>query len=108
MRAPDVDGHVVPVIPVVIGQGPIHHCLPGDVVPHAAVHGEVGTNVVHARQELEGVPVPLLWKLLSWPYCLLRVLVFHLPVDVHGSFPILSKPLQYYLFQNVCMLLTSA
>ena len=32
-RAVPEDGHVVPVIPVVIGQGPVHHRIPRDVVP---------------------------------------------------------------------------
>ena len=37
-------------------------------VPLVTVHGVVGPNVVHAGQEVEGVPVPLLWRLHSWPH----------------------------------------
>ena len=37
-------------------------------VPLVTVHGVVGPNVVHAGQEVESVPVPLLQRLLSWPH----------------------------------------
>ena len=51
-----VDTDVLTGFFLVLGEGPVHHGVPGDVVAPVGVDEEVQPDVVYPGEEVEGVP----------------------------------------------------
>ena len=51
---------------LVLGESPVHHGVPRDVVALVSLDQEVQPDIMESRQEVESVPGPLTGSILAW------------------------------------------
>ena len=50
---------------LVLGESPVHHGVPGDVVALVGVYEELQPDIMKTREEVESVPGSFTWSLLT-------------------------------------------
>ena len=60
-----MDVLTIPLLVLILGEGPVHHGLPRDVVALVGLDLEVQPDIVEPREEVESVPGALSGRLLS-------------------------------------------